>query len=119
MPIDDGMRQESVTAEYLSAPAGTEVGKFARDTVIDEGLSQWNGSPPTEMLAASGYRLLAVVAGDGSAVTVTYRPETNANHICVVRAAFNGTGHAAYRASRWCAARFGIDLPQAPPSPIG
>ena len=33
-------------------------------------------------------------------------------------AAFNGAGPAAYRAKRWCAARFGIDLPEVRPPVI-
>lgn len=118
MPSDDQMRQENVTAEYLSAPFGIDVEKFAHETVVLGGLVQWDGGPPTSMTVSSGYRLFAIGTGDGRSVIAIFRPETNPRDICVVRAAANGSGPAAYRANRWCAAKFGITLPEVRIPPI-
>ncbi|WP_143105794.1 hypothetical protein [Brevundimonas viscosa] len=118
MPLDDGMRRESVTAEYLPTPAGVAAARFAWSTVTAEGLTNANGGPPYTDTAPSGLQLVAIISGDGRAIHAVHRPGIDANHICVVRAAFNGAGPAAYRAKRWCAARFGIDLPEVRPPVI-
>ena len=118
MPVDEGMAAEGVTAQYLTVPAGVGIADFASRLAAADGLRQWNGGPPISMTAPSGYRLIKIVSGDGRAVTVTYRPSVNENHVCLINDRYNGTGPAAYRASRWCAARFGIDLRETPPPPI-
>ena len=109
MPMDDGMRIEGVSAEYLRPPAGVSLDQFARETLNASGLVGSEGRPPSEVAAPSGYRALVIVSGDGRSAFVSYRPATH-DGVCVMRASVTGTGPASRRAAEWCAARFGIEL---------
>lgn len=120
MPMDEEMRIERVAADYFSVPPGTDARLIAEQYLEEEGLRQWNDGPPI-LLERPEYSLMAITTGDGRNVRILFTSASSKSPpgICRVRAlAANGVGPASYRASRWCAEKFGVELPETPAPPI-
>jgi hypothetical protein len=92
--------------------SGREPDTLAVQLVEAEGLTSWNGEM-TGIGAPSGLYLKAMTAGDGRNVAVVYRNGRDA--VCRVRARTTAATDARWRASRWCAAQMGVELPDRGP----
>lgn len=116
MPSDEALAREGVTAEYFSGAADADADELAREFLSASGVVGRNGAAPYAARTAAGYNILAIAGGDGRYALAMYRPETHGGDICLIRGL--DFGPAGYRARRWCAARFGIDLPETPTPPV-
>ena len=118
--VDASLAQAGVSADLFVVPAAGEARSLAASLISAEGLVQWNGGP-VMILTNDGLTLQTVTAGNGQFVSVLYRSDAAGDQetkVCRVRATMNGVGAGAWRAKRWCAAQFGLILPETPAPPI-
>lgn len=106
---------QGIEVDLVQVRAGGRPDLLATQLVEAEGLTPWNGEM-TEMSAASGLSLKAITAGNGRNVAVVYRHDSDL--VCRVRARTTAATDARWRASRWCAAQLGVELPDRQPAII-
>ncbi len=108
-------------ADLFIVPFGADTRELSLALLAEERLTSGDGVPHFDGADVRGVHMLAMTAGDGRTVHITYRtaqPDHGPAQVCRVRSRMNGVSDAAWEARRWCAAHFGIQLPVVPPPPI-
>lgn len=108
-------------ADLFIVPFGADTRDLSLALLAEERLTSRDGAPHFEVAGVRGVHMLAMTAGDGRTVHIVYRtahPDHGSAQVCRVRSRMNGVSDAAWEASRWCAAHFGIQLPVVPPPPV-
>lgn len=114
MPIDEHSARAQVSADYLEFSGSEDPRLFAEELLATELLTSWNEWAPTSYVTPD-FEVIGLVTRDGRSVRILF----SGSGACRIRAlTANGTGPAAYDALRWCALKFGVELPATPALPV-
>ncbi|HEX6740598.1 MAG TPA: hypothetical protein VF079_02235 [Sphingomicrobium sp.] len=105
-----------IVAELVKRPAGISDEAFAQRLIDAEGLRPWNGKQFEMPARKGGMAAKAVFSVDGRELHVNYIE--GAGRVCRIRFAHGGVTPERWKAIRWCASAFGIELPAKIPPPV-
>ena len=116
----DEFARMGIVAELVERPKGSNDETFAQQLIDAEGLRPWNGKQIELPGRNGGMAVKAVHSADGREIHINYiqGDSKRAGRVCRTRFAHGGVSPERWKAIRWCALAFGIQLPRTPPPPV-